>query len=105
MVREKDEVHTYFLDQIEVYTDDSDRLHTRTRKTCNCYKIYSAIYRNAEQLVCHLAAPSSGLGKETGCTKVPPAVRDHFAKRIADKEASKKRIRSQEETNRAIERL
>ncbi len=99
-----DEVHAHFLENKEKYNDETGKPKERTNAKCNhCAKCF--VLRNVQQLVCHLAAPSSGVGKDSACTKVPPAVRQHYAHRAARYEIEKAEKASKEKTRVIVENL
>ena len=61
MVKLKDKVHDQFDEQTVAYMDNA-KAKKRVTKTCkHCKKTF--VFRNVGQLVCHLAAPDSGVGK------------------------------------------
>lgn len=77
----------------------------RTVVTCLfCSK--SFIFRNVQQLALHLACPSEGIGKSSGCPTVKsiaPAVQVKYAAEVAAKEAETTKKKSTEKQRMAIE--
>jgi hypothetical protein len=74
-----DEVHAHFVETKETYVDEKGDSKVRTNVACNhCGKTF--LLRNVLQLICHLAAPSSGMGKDSACTTVTQEVLSSFRK-------------------------
>jgi len=97
-------VHAHFLETKEAYTDEKGVSKARTNVKCNhCNKRF--VLRNLQQLICHLAAPNTGMGYESACTSVPAAVCMHFADRIARYEEDKAAKASKEKSRIASEAL
>ena len=83
-----DEVHAHFVETKEDYVDEKGKPKVRTKVKCNhCSKCF--VLRNVQQLICHLAAPASGMGKDTACPSVSVAVRKHYGERLAEYEKEK----------------
>ena len=86
-----DEVHVHFVETKENYVDEKGNSKVRTKVKCNhCDKFF--VLRNVQQLICHLAAPSSGMGKDSACPSVSPVVRQHYVERLAIYEKEKARV-------------
>jgi len=99
-----DEVHAHFLETKETYADEKGVSKVLINVKCNhCNRCF--VFRNVQQLVCHLAAPSSGLGKDFACASVPPAVRVRYAERMSRYEEEKKSKASKERCRVASESL
>lgn len=58
-----------------------------------------------QQLICHLAAPASGMGKDTACPSVSVAVRKHYGERLAEYEKEKAVKAGKEKTRIATENI
>ena len=83
-----DEVHAHFVETKENYVDEKGNPKVRTKVKCNhCSKCF--VLRNVQQLICHLAAPASGMGKDTACPSVSLSVRNHYVERLAEYEKEK----------------
>ena len=94
----------HFLETKETHIDEKGVSKVRTNVKCNhCSRCF--VLRNVQQLVCHLAAPSAGLGKDSACASVPPAVRLHFAERAARYDEEKVSKTSKERCRVASESL
>ena len=82
----------------ENYTD-GDESKTRIKCECNfCGDVF--VFRNVEQLQIHIACPTEGVGRQSGCREVKGkalAVQQKYAGMAADREAE--RVKKKKESD------
>ena len=87
----KDSIHDQFDESVEAYMDGAKAKKRVNKKCKHCQRKF--VFRNVGQLVCHLAAPDTGVGKASGCASVPPEVKKKCRRRLADAETARLRRR------------
>jgi hypothetical protein len=92
MPRTRDPVWAHFTETEEQYQGELTG-QTKTRIKCKCeFGCAPFVFRNVDQLFSHLASPSEGLGKSSGCAHVKsaaPAVQIKYAAEIVSRAAAK----------------
>ena len=82
MPRTRGPVWAHFTEIEEKYQDEFTG-QTKTRIKCKCeFECAPFVFRNVDRLFNHLASPSDGLGKSSGCAHVKsaaPAVQTKYA--------------------------
>ena len=78
----------------------------RTNVTC-LFCASGFVFRNVEQLQTHLACPTTGLGRQSGCSAVKgtaPAIQVKYATVLADKETAKAEKKKRDEHTAGIDK-
>ena len=105
MPRTRDPVWAHFTEAEEQYQDELTG-QIKTRIKCKCeFGCAPFVLRNVDQLMNHLASPSEGLGKSSGCAHVKsaaPAVQIKYAAEIASRAAAKAAKKKTEQHHSAI---
>jgi hypothetical protein len=99
MPRDKNPVWECFACTEEAYTDGIAGQKTRTHCKCNfCGDTF--VFRNVEQLQIHIACPTEGAGRLSGCRAIKgqaPAVQQKYAGIVSEREVA--RVKKQKETD------